>query len=348
MLNFDEWTAVREKCLIIAEAGVNHNGELELARRLIDVAAESGCDAVKFQSFQTEEVLTRKAKKAEYQKNLAGRDETQFDMIKRLELQSHDFISLNDYARQKGILFVSSPCDLPSLKLLADLKVPFFKVGSAEITNTPFLREISRIGKTTILSTGMATMKEIGRALHYMSYLPPEKILLLHCVSNYPVDYEDANVMAMIELKNTFPHDVGYSDHTRGIDASLAAVSLGAKVIEKHFTINKLLPGPDHSASLVPEELKSMVQSIRNIEKCLGNGRKRVMRCELKNKDIVRRSLVAAYNMNSGHTLTRGDIKFKRPGTGILPYDLEKVLGRKLKISVSKDTLLSMDDLEGV
>ena len=270
----DKLIGEEEPCFIIAEAGVNHNGSVELAKKLIDAAKDAGADAVKFQTFKAENVVVKDAQKAEYQKETTG-EGSQYEMIKKLELTEEDFRELADYAKEKDIMFLSSPFDKDSIDLLNELDVPAFKVGSGEITNFPLLRYIAKKGKPIILSTGMSTLGEIEEALDVIRSEGVEDIALLHCVSNYPARIEDVNLRAMGTLKQAFKLPVGFSDHTLGITAPIAAVALGACVIEKHFTLDRNLPGPDHKASLEADELKEMVKAIREVEKVLGNGIKR-------------------------------------------------------------------------
>ncbi len=318
-----------DRTLIIAEAGVNHNGELALAKELIDAAAEAGADAVKFQSFKAETLVLRDAPKAAYQKQATGEAESQFEMIKSLELGCQDHLELLERCRQRQIMFLSSPFDRESIALLNDLGLDIFKVPSGEITNLPYLRNIGKLGKRVILSTGMADIDEIDAALQVLSAAgtPLSRITLLHCNTEYPTPMEDVNLLAMLSLRKRFQLPVGYSDHTLGIEIPIAAVGLGAAVIEKHFTLDRTLPGPDHKASLEPEELAAMVRAIRNIERALGDGIKRPSRSEEKNRAIARRSIVAARVIKQGETLTEQNLTTKRPGTGLNPMEWDKVLG---------------------
>lgn len=284
--------------LIIAEAGVNHNGSLELAKRLIDAAADAGVDYVKFQTFKAENLVTKSAKQAEYQKkNIGDGDDSQYQMLKNLELSLVDHEVLIGYCKQKGVRFFSTAFDLESIDYLASLNLPLWKIPSGEIINYPYLRKIARQGQTVILSTGMCDMTDIKNALDILIKfgLIKDQITILHCNTEYPTPFEDVNLRAMLTIKEAFGIKVGYSDHTRGIEVPIAAVALGAEVIEKHFTLDRNLPGPDHKASLEPDELKAMVRAIRNIEQAMGDGEKKVTVSEGKNIAIARKSIVAAH-----------------------------------------------------
>jgi len=329
-------------CFIIAEAGVNHNGSVELAKKLIDAAKDAGADAVKFQTFKTENVVVKDAQKAEYQKETTG-EGSQYEMIKKLELAEEDFRELADYAEKKDIMFLSSPFDKESVDLLHELDVPAFKVGSGEITNLPLLRYIAKKGKPIILSTGMSTLGEIEEALDVIRSEGVEDIILLHCVSNYPARIEDVNLRAMGTLKQAFKLPVGFSDHTLGITAPIAAVALGACVIEKHFTLDRNLPGPDHKASLEPDELKEMVKDIREVEKALGNGIKKPTKEEEEVKKVARKSIVAKVDISKGAIITEDMLDVKRPGTGIEPKYLKFIIGRKTKEDIKKDDVIRFE-----
>jgi len=320
-----------KKVFIIAEAGVNHNGSLQIAKRLIDVALRSGADAVKFQSFNADRLLSRYVPKAAYQKKTTQRNESQFEMIRRLELSPSAHKELFNYCRRKKITFLSSPFDLGSIDLLDRLGLRIFKIPSGEITNLPYLRKIAALHKQIIISTGMADLAEIGEALKILvsSGTPKKDITVLHCNTEYPSPLADVNLKAMLTIRDKFAVSVGYSDHTLGIEVAIAAVALGASVIEKHFTLNKKMSGPDQKASLEPGELKQMVDSIRNIEIALGCGKKRPSRSEIKNIPLARRSIVAAKPINKGEIFTDLNIIAKRPGFGISPMSWDKVLGRK-------------------
>ena len=332
------------KTFIIAEAGVNHNGSLKLAKKLVDVAVSAGADAVKFQTFKAEAVVSRFAPKAEYQKQTTDANESQLEMIKKLELSYEDFEELFRYCKNRGIIFMSTPFDIESARFLKDLGVEIFKIPSGEITNYLLLKEIGSYGKEIILSTGMADLGEIEDALEVLTTAgtPKEKITVLHCNTEYPTPYEDVNLRAMLTIKEAFKVKVGYSDHTLGIEIPVAAVALGACVIEKHFTLDKNLPGPDHRASLEPEELKAMVRAIRNVEKALGSGIKKPSPSELKNLPIARKSIVARRAIKKGEIFTEENLTVKRPGTGISPMRWNEVLGRKAPRDFKQDEMIEI------
>ena len=327
------------RAFIIAEAGVNHNGSLRLAKRLVDAAKAAGADAVKFQSFRSESLVTRSARTADYQR-AATRASSQFAMLKKLELDEKAHAALFAYCRRKGILFMSSPFDAESADLLSRLGVDRFKLGSGEITNRRLIEHVARKKRPLILSTGMSTLDDVRRALGWIRAAGRASVTLLHCVTQYPLPVDEVNLRAMDTLREAFGLPVGYSDHTEGIAVPLAAAARGAVVIEKHLTLDRGLPGPDQRASLEPAEFKAMVRGIRDIEACLGDGVKRVAACEAKNRLVARRSLVAARDLPSGHVLREGDLLAKRPGTGIPPADEPKMLGRKLRRGVKHDELL--------
>lgn len=331
-----------EKVFIIAEAGVNHNGDIGLAKKLIDKASEAGADAVKFQSFKAEKLVTKGAKKAEYQEKTTDIKENQFQMIKKLELDYEKHRELTDYCKSKNILFLSSPFDLESIDLLDDLGLDIFKIPSGEITNLPYLKKIATLKKKVILSTGMGNLGEIEKALDILRLLGTQDITVLHCNTEYPTPMEDVNLLAMNTIKDAFKVKVGYSDHTLGIEVPIAAVALGAIVIEKHFTLDKNMEGPDHKASLEPEELKEMVKSIRNIEKALGDGIKTPTKSESKNIDIARKSIVAAKGIAKGEVLTESNITVKRPGDGISPMRWDEVIGRIAIRDFKEDELIEI------
>jgi N,N'-diacetyllegionaminate synthase len=328
-------------CFIIAEAGINHNGDVNLAKKLIDVAKEAGADAVKFQTFKTEEVVARDAEKADYQKQATGVEESQFEMMKKFELTEKDFGELSAYAQKKGIAFLSSPFDKKSVDLLDELGVPAFKVPSGEITNFPLLKHIARKKKSIILSTGMSTLGEIEDALEVIRKEGAKEIILLHCVSCYPAKVEDMNLGAMETLRCAFKLPVGLSDHSLGITIAIAAVALGSCAIEKHLTLDRNLPGPDHSASLEPEELKQMVTAIRNVEKAMGNGVKRPAKDEEENKKVGRRSIVASVDIPRGTIISEEMLDVKRLGGGLEPIYLEKVCGAIAKDGFKKGQAIS-------
>jgi len=328
-------------CFIIAEAGVNHNGDISLARKLIDVAREAGADAVKFQTFKADNVVTKSAAKARYQKETTGAAESQFEMIKGLELTAKDFAALSVHARKKGIIFLSSPFDKLSVDLLDGLGVPAFKIPSGEITNFPLLKHIARKKKPLILSTGMSTLGEIEEALEVIRKERVEEIILLHCVSCYPAAIGDVNLKAMDTLRYAFGLPVGLSDHTVGITVPVAAVARGACVIEKHFTLDKDLPGPDHRVSLAADELKELVSVIRDVEKALGDGMKIPGVEEEENKKVARRSLVARIDIPEGAIISEEMLDIKRPGAGIEPKYIGIIAGRKAKKDIKSGELVT-------
>lgn len=332
------------KTLIIAEAGVNHNGDLAMAKRLVDVAATAGADLVKFQTFSADRLVTRQTPKAAYQTATTAQGESQHAMIRRLELTRPMHETLIAHCQAQGIGFLSTGFDLESLDLLVILGLELFKIPSGEITNLPYLRQIGTYGKPIILSTGMATLGEIEAALEVLETAgtPRTTITVLHCNTEYPTPMADVNLRAMVTMGEALGVAVGYSDHTLGIEVPIAAVTLGATVIEKHFTLDRALPGPDHRASLEPDELKAMVTAIRNIEQALGDGRKRPSPSELKNKPIARKSIVAACEIKTGESFTPDNLTIKRPGTGISPMDWDHVLGRQAPRAFSPDELIEI------
>ena len=330
------------KTIIIAEAGVNHNGSIEIAKKLVDVASEARVDFIKFQTFKAEKVVSMHAEKAEYQKRTTDSGESQYQMIKKLELDVDAHKELIKYCKKKGIQFISTPFDLESVDLLYEMGVPLFKIGSGEITNYPYLKKIAHKGLPVILSTGMSTLSDVENALDVLLNhgLTKDKMTLLHANTEYPTPMEDVNLKAMVTLREAFKIDVGYSDHSLGIEVPVAAVALGAKVIEKHFTLDKNMEGPDHKASLEPEELKAMVKAIRNIEKALGNGIKKPSGSEKKNMAVVRKSIVAAKHIRKGDVFTEDNIAAKRPGTGISPMRWNEIVGTLAQRDYKKDELI--------
>jgi len=332
------------KTLIIAEAGVNHNGDIALAKRMIDVAAEAGVDYVKFQTFKTEKCISKFAQKAEYQKNTTGADESQFDMVKKLELSYEQHYELIDYCNQKGVKFFSTAFDLESVDFLASLNLGVWKIPSGEITNFPLLKKIAGYNQHIIMSTGMSDISDIQDAIDVLTDCgtPIDKINLLHCNTEYPTPMEDVNLKSMEVLAEEFGVQVGFSDHTMGIEVPIAAVALGACIIEKHFTLDRLLEGPDQLASIEPDELKQMVLSIRNIEKAVGVKGKKVSNSEAKNKAIARKSIVATTTIKQGDTFTEGNLTVKRPGTGISPMKWESVIGQVAKRDFEQDELIEL------
>jgi N,N'-diacetyllegionaminate synthase len=335
-----------EHTFVVAEAGISHNGDVGLAKKLIDAAQKAGADAVKFQTFKAEDLVTKTAEKAEYQKKTTGTEESQFAMVRKLELEEQDFEKLFDHAHKKGIMFLSSPFDKQSVDLLDRLGVPAFKIASGEITNFPLLRHIVRKRKPVILSTGMSTLGETEEALEVLRNEGAKEIILLHCVSGYPAKIEDMNLRAMETLRCAFGLPVGLSDHSLGITVPIAAAALGACVIEKHFTLDKSLPGPDHQASLEPEELKQMIKAIREVEKAMGNGTKTPTKEEKEIRKVVRRSIVARVNISKGTAITEEMLAIKRPGTGIEPKYMDRVVGAVARRRIAQDEPLTMNKLE--
>jgi len=327
---------------IIAEAGVNHNGSVSTAKKLIEEAAKAGADAVKFQTFTADAIITKNAAKAEYQKETTGDSETQFEMVKKLELDLDAHKELISHASECGIDFLSSPFDLVSIDVLHNLGLKTFKIPSGEINNLPYLRKLASLKANYIISTGMSNMSEIVECMHIFTSAgcPTSNISLLHVNTQYPTPYEDVNLHAMLTIGNTIGVSYGYSDHTLGIEIATAAVALGASVIEKHFTLDKTMEGPDHSSSLEPAELKAMVSAIRNIEVALGDGIKRPSDSELENIKIVRKSIVAATDIKSGEIFTEQNLTTKRPGNGTSPMRWDKVIGHPAKKDYKKDELI--------
>jgi N-acetylneuraminate synthase/N,N'-diacetyllegionaminate synthase len=327
-----------KNCFIIAEAGVNHNGNIELAKKLIDVAIDAGVDAVKFQTFKAEKTISMHTPRATYQEaNMPEITESQLEMIKKLELKFEDFKVLKEYCDEKGVIFLSTPFDFESIDILEPL-VPAYKIASGELINVPFLKYIAAKGKPMIISTGMANLGEVEEALLAINEVNPniEKILL-HCTTNYPTPFEEVNLNAMLTLKEAFKLPVGYSDHTLGIEIPIAAVAMGARVIEKHFTLDRNLPGPDHKASLEPNELKAMVNAIRNIEKAFGDGIKKPNKSELEIMKVARKSLVAARDIQQEKIIKDSDIEVKRAGEGIQPKFKDIIIGMKINKSIKRD-----------
>ena len=330
----------RKRVFIIAEAGDNHNGCYNLALQLVDKAVEAGADCVKFQTFVTENVISKFAKKADYQKETTGEEESQYEMVKKLELSFEQFRSIQRYCREKKIMFLSTPFDLDSIDFLEEIDIPFWKIPSGEITNLPYLEKVGKTGKDVILSTGMCTMDEIESALSVLKECGAGKITLLHCNTEYPTPFEDVNLQAMCTMAEAFQIPVGYSDHTTGIEVPVAAVALGASVIEIHFTLDNKMEGPDHQASLEPAELKQMVDSIRNIEKAMGSSEKKPSPSESKNINIARKSIVARCGIKQGEILTEGNLSIKRPGDGISPMHWYDILGTTAVKDFEEDELI--------
>ncbi|MEQ8314079.1 MAG: N-acetylneuraminate synthase [Gammaproteobacteria bacterium] len=318
------------KTLIIAEAGVNHNGSLARAKEMIDVASEAGADFVKFQTFKAERLVTKNARKADYQIQGTDDSESQYEMLKALELDYDDHVALIDYCAQRSVEFLSTGFDQESVSMLYRLGQRIFKIPSGEITNLPFLKHVGELKEKVILSTGMSCMEEVRAALDILTRSGTllENITVLHCTSEYPTRPEDVNLQALNTLRDSLGIPVGYSDHTQGIEISIAAVAVGATIIEKHFTLDRSLPGPDHSSSLEPDELKAMIAAVRIIEAARGNGRKLPTNKELENRLVIRKSIVAADPIKKGEAFTESNLTIKRPGTGISPMSWDKVIGK--------------------
>lgn len=326
---------------IIAEAGVNHNGSFELACRLADSAKEAGADCVKYQTFKSENLVSKDAQKAEYQKETTG-DSSQQDMLKKLELSYDSFVRLKEYCDRIGICFLSTPFDFESIDFLNSLDMPFWKIPSGEVTNYPYLVALAKTGKPVVMSTGMCEMNEIADAIKVLKDNGTKDIKLLHCNTEYPTPFEDVNLTAMKTMREAFGTEVGYSDHTKGIEVPIAAVALGATIIEKHFTLDRNMEGPDHKASLEPPELKQMVCSIRNIEKAIGTGDKTPSASEKNNITIARKSIVAKKEIKAGEVFTIENITVKRPGTGISPMRWNEVLGTKAVRDFNEDEKIEL------
>lgn len=333
---------MKNSVFIIAEAGVNHNGSFELAKKLIDKAVWAGADCVKFQTFKSENCISVYAEKANYQKKTTDANESQLDMVRKLELSYNQFRELRNYCNQKGIMFLSTPFDLESIDFLAELGVKTWKIPSGEITNYPFLRAIGKKKESVIMSTGMCTMEDVHAAVKVLKDFGTTDITLLHCTTEYPAPYDSVNLKAMLTLQKEFGCKVGYSDHTNGIEIPVAAVAMGAAVIEKHFTLDKNMEGPDHKASLEPDELKQMVQSIRNVESALGNGVKQPSDAEKKNIAIARKSIVAKCEIKKGDIFTEENITAKRPGNGISPMQWNEIIGKTAVRDFSPDEMIEV------
>jgi N,N'-diacetyllegionaminate synthase len=333
---------VKNKVFVIAEAGVNHNGNIEIAKKLINAAKNSDADAVKFQTFKAEKVMSKFAQMADYQKVNTGIDETQLEMIKKLELSYNDFVYLKEYCDKLDIEFMSTPFDYDSIDFLNELDVQHWKIPSGEITNLPYLIKIAKLHKPVILSTGMSTMEDIQAALSILRENGAGKITVLHCTTEYPAPFEDVNLNAMNTIKKEFNVPVGYSDHTKGIEIPIAAVALGATIIEKHFTLDRNMEGPDHKASLEPDELKAMVSAIRNVEDSLGSGEKKPAASEQKNMAIARKSIVANCKIKKSEVFTEENIAVKRPGDGISPMKWFEVIGQVAIRDFEEDELIEL------
>lgn len=329
-----------DKVYIIAEAGVNHNGSLELAKKLVDIAVEAGADAVKFQTFKAENLVTAKAKQAKYQIDNIKSETSQYEMLKKLELQDNDFFYLAEYCNSKGIDFLSSPFDIESINLLNQIGMKYFKIPSGEIQNIPYLRKVAQCNKPIILSTGMSNMDEIKHTYNLLKTSGAVDVIVLHCNTDYPTKMKDVNLKAMVSLRNELNCEVGYSDHTLGVEVAIAAVAMGAKFIEKHFTIDKKMEGPDHIASLAPDELMDMVKKIRNIEVALGTGVKIPSESEMRNKNVARKSIVANKKIPIGEILTEDNVTIKRPAGGLEPYKWDFIIGKKATKNYEKDDFI--------
>ena len=327
---------------IIAEAGVNHNGSLELAHRMVEEAKLAGVDCIKFQTFVSENLVSGNAKKAEYQKKNTGNDESQLQMLKKLELSFEAFAELKQHCEKIGIDFLSTPFDFESIDFLDTLGVPFWKIPSGEVTNYPYLKRLAETGRDVVMSTGMCEVSEIEDAVAVLRKYGTKKITLLHCNTEYPSPYCDVNLRAMDALREYFQVEVGFSDHTKGIEVAIAAAAMGAGMIEKHFTLDNRMEGPDHIASLNPQDLKQMVSSIRNVEKAMGKREKRVTPSEEKNRDVARKSIVAKCTIAKGESFTEQNLTVKRPGTGISPMRWQEVLGQKARQDFVEDELITL------
>lgn len=329
------------KIFVIAEAGVNHNGSMETAKRMIDAAADAGADAVKFQTFRADSLVRKDAQKAAYQqKNAADKQESQYEMLKKLELTETMHRELMEHCRARGIMFLSTPFDIESIRMLVDYGIDILKVPSGEVTNYPYLREIGRTGKPVILSTGMCWLEEVREAVRILQESGSGGITLLHCNTEYPTPMEDVNLRAMCTMREKLHLPAGYSDHTKGIEVPVAAAALGAVVIEKHFTLDRGMEGPDHKASLEPEELKEMVRAVRNIEAALGDGIKKPSPSELKNRDVARKSIVAKREIRKGEVFTEENLTAKRPGSGISPVRWADVVGLTADRDYAQDDMI--------
>lgn len=330
------------RIFIIAEAGVNHNGDLQTAKRLVDEAAKAGADAVKFQTFKAEALVSKDAKKADYQMETTERTESQYDMLKKLELTPDMHEQLIAYCKEKHIMFLSTPFDIDSLHYLIQCGVEIVKVPSGEVTNYPFLREVGRTGKRVIISSGMSTLEEIKEAVDVLKNNGSTDITVLHCNTEYPTPYKDVNLQAMLTIKNELGAAVGYSDHTQGTEVPIAAAALGAVVIEKHFTLDRNMEGPDHKASLEPEELRAMVRAVRNIETAMGDGTKKPSESEKKNIEVARKSIVAKRPIRKGEAFSEDNLTTKRPGSGISPMRWNEIVGKTAVRDFTEDELIEV------
>ncbi len=331
-----------KRTFIIAEAGVNHNGSIDIAKQLVDAAAKAGADAVKFQTFNADKLVCGKAVKADYQITNTGNGESQRDMLRKLQLSEEDFIELKKYCDESGIMFLSTPFDIDSLKFLISIGITMVKVPSGEITNFPLLREIGKSGLKVILSTGMCELDEVARAVDILRKYGTKEIIVLQCNTEYPTPFRDANIRAMLTLGETTGCEYGYSDHTIGNDVAIAAVALGASLIEKHFTLDKNMEGPDHIASIEPEELKSLVNSVRHIEEALGSGIKTVSDSERRNIEVARKSIVAKCHISRGDFFTEDNLTTKRPGNGVSPMLWDDIIGTVAAKDFEEDELIEV------
>ncbi|MBU3181559.1 N-acetylneuraminate synthase [Clostridium psychrophilum] len=331
---------------IIAEAGVNHNGDISIAKKMVDKAAFAEVDAIKFQTFKTEKLVTQYADMAKYQKCNIGKVDSQFNMLKKLELSHDNFIEIQEYCKYKKIMFFSTPFDFESAEFLWSIGMKVFKISSGDLTNIPFLDHIAKYHKPIILSSGMASLSEIEEAINAINYLENKDVAVLHCTSNYPAKFENVNLNAINTIKNAFKIVSGYSDHTEGIIIPVAAVALGANIIEKHFTLDKRMDGPDHKASLSPDELKDMVTAIRNVEMALGNGIKKFTSSEVDTMKVARKSIVASRYIKSGECIKIVDLDYKRPGTGLSPKFYNYIIGKKTKRDIKMDEQISFNMVE--
>lgn len=327
---------------IIAEAGVNHNGRIELAKKMVDEAKEAGADCIKFQTFVAKNIVSKNAVKADYQKQQTDANESQLDMLKKLELSFDEFVELNRYCREKDIEFLSTGFDFDSIDFLNSLNMKRWKIPSGDITNLPYLIKIARLGKPIILSTGMSTIEDIRVAISVLKENGSGEITVLHCTTEYPTPFGDVNLKAMHTIQNEFGVPVGYSDHTKGIEIAIAAVAMGATVIEKHFTLDRNMEGPDHKASLEPDEFKAMVSAIRNVEVAIGTGEKKPAESEKKNMSIARKSIIAKRNIFKGELFTEENLTVKRPGNGISPMKWFEVIGQEASRNFEEDELIEL------
>lgn len=330
------------KVFVIAEAGVNHNGDISLAKQLVDVAVAAGADAVKFQTFKAEKLVCKNAEKADYQKETTNQAESQLEMLKKLELTEEMHNQLIDYCKEKGILFLSTPFDVDSVDYLIELGIEIIKISSGEITNYPYLRKIAQTGKKVILSTGMSSLEEVREAVAVLEEYGNKDVAVLHCNTEYPTPFEDVNLKAMLTMRDELGIEVGYSDHTPGIEIPIAAVAMGAQIIEKHFTLDKTMDGPDHKASLEPHELKAMISAIRNVESALGTGVKKPSNSEQRNIGIVRKSIAAKNEIKKGEVFSEENLVTKRPGTGVSPMKWNEIIGTVADKDYKEDDLIEL------